>query len=100
MSEDFLAHSDEQHRNYFHAMKDFASTILHHVGESPRLAFRPPQVPLDIPQHADHVMFSELLEMFTEVSMVVDDVVVSDHWNPLSKLKGHRLLSTMLSHVL
>nr|XP_027079763.1 uncharacterized protein LOC113702817 [Coffea arabica] len=53
MAKDSLAHSDEQHSNYFNAMKDFASITLNHVGESSRLAFRPPRVPRAIPQPAD-----------------------------------------------
>ena len=53
MAETSLTQSDEQHANYFNAMKDFASMTLETVGESSRLAFRPPRVPQQIPQPAD-----------------------------------------------
>ena len=53
MAETSVIQSDEQHANYFNAMKDFASMTLETVGESSRLAFRPPRVPQQIPQPAD-----------------------------------------------
>ncbi|XP_071916738.1 serine/threonine-protein phosphatase 7 long form homolog isoform X2 [Coffea arabica] len=53
MAETSLTQSDEQHANYFNAMKDFASMTLETVGESSRLAFRPSRVPQQIPQPTD-----------------------------------------------
>ena len=53
MAQDSLAVSDEQHSRYFQELRDFASTSLHHVGESRRLAFRPPHVPQEIPLYPD-----------------------------------------------
>lgn len=53
MAQDSLAVSDEQYNRYFQELRDFAYTSLHHVGESRRLAFRPPHVPQEIPLYVD-----------------------------------------------